>query len=167
MIACYSSTDKILNHGGLALISPQYFDFAIALTAACDKEINEEKIHERGNKSLQIAKTNIMGDTDIREKFDNCSCLDEDEMTDVKKHHINSLYKTLLKKTVHSQFSFETGQVVKSTMGHFAKGSSKATHRDMLKHLSIAKMKTDGEISQVQVEEKKLKDSICKDVDFS
>ena len=108
-----------------------------------------------------------MGDTDIREKFDSCSCLDEDEMTDVKKHHINSVYKTLLKKTVHSRFSFETGQVVKSTMGHFAKGSSKATHRDTLKHLSIAKLKTDGEISQVQVEEKKLKDSICKDVDFS
>uniref|UniRef100_A0A7S3V714 Uncharacterized protein n=1 Tax=Chaetoceros debilis TaxID=122233 RepID=A0A7S3V714_9STRA len=152
MIACYSSTDKILNHGGLALISPQYFDFAIALTAACDEELNEEKTHERGNKSLQIAKNNIMGDTDIRKKFDNCSCLDEDEMINVKKYHINSVYKTLLKKTVHSRFSFETGQVVKSTMGYFAKGSSKATHRDKLKHLSIAKMKTDGEISQVQVE---------------
>ena len=97
-MACYSNTDKVLNHGGLALISPQFFDFAIALSAACDKEINEEKIHERGNKCFEIAKAKIMGDKDIREKFDTCSCLDKDEMTVVKKLHINAVYDSLLKK---------------------------------------------------------------------
>ena len=107
-----------------------------------------------------------MGDKDIRETFDTCSCLDEDEMTDVKKLHIKAVYDSLLKKTVHSRFGFETGRVVKSTMGHFAKGSSKVTHREALKHLSTSKMKADGELSQIQVDERKLIESICKDVDF-
>ena len=53
----------------------------------------------------------------------------------------------------------EMDKVVKSTMGHFAKGSSNGTHRETLKHLSTAKMKANGQSSKVEVEVRKLKES--------
>jgi len=38
MLNCYSRRMQMINHGGLALISPKYFEFAKCLTAACDVE---------------------------------------------------------------------------------------------------------------------------------
>ena len=161
MLGCYSKTDKIVNHGGLALISLQYYDFAIILNAECDKEFNEDKIHERGNASLEVGKTNIMTNKKIRNIFDSSHILTEDSdiMYEKRKEHINKVYKTLLKKTIHARYSFEMDKVAKSTMGHFAKGSSNGTHRETLKHLSTAKMKANGQSSKVEVKVRKLKES--------
>mmetsp|Transcript_388 Transcript_388/g.556 ORF Transcript_388/g.556 Transcript_388/m.556 type:complete len:87 (+) Transcript_388:642-902(+) len=62
---CYADTDKLLNHGGLNLIAPKCFDFAVNLTEECNKEMNETLIYERHKNSYVIARKNILSNNHL------------------------------------------------------------------------------------------------------
>ena len=52
---CYSHNDAMLNRGGLTLVSPLYFQFALELVEVSDEEISEQKICERKGNSYILA----------------------------------------------------------------------------------------------------------------
>ena len=82
---CYAETDKMLNHGGLTLISPPFFQFATQLIHLCDVEISYETISERGNKSYNLASKNILGNKELKQTF-KTFCIGMGAGSHLKKH---------------------------------------------------------------------------------
>ena len=141
---CYSSTNKMLNRGGMALISPAYFKFAEELTMACDSFISDEMIVRRGNNTLREANDSILSDACLKKKWDESH--DETSKMLLGTDHRDEIYREIVHKTINSRFSFEVSKVRATKFGHYAKSASTETHRADLKHdFAKNKMKVDGE----------------------
>ena len=146
---------QMYNRGGLALISPQYFNFAKNLTAACDAEFSERTICQRGNDCLKVGSDNIRNNQGLKDQFDLCHDKDEVFFRSMKAH-VEKIYEMIVAKTIHSRFSFEIGKVRENKFGHYAKESCTDSHRANLKHAyANVQMKTDGEAARAKI--KKIK----------
>mmetsp|Transcript_11829 Transcript_11829/g.13169 ORF Transcript_11829/g.13169 Transcript_11829/m.13169 type:complete len:180 (+) Transcript_11829:387-926(+) len=156
MLNCYSRRMQMINHGGLALISPKYFEFAKYLTTACDVELSEGIICKRGNNSLKLGVKMIQNNQSLREQFDLCHDGDKillSSSTLKQQEHVNKIYEMMVAKTVHSRFSFEIGKVRENKFGHYAKGSCTDSLRANLKHsFANIKMKKDGEALRAKIQ---------------
>ena len=155
MLNCYSRTMQMYNNGGLALISPQYFEFAKSLTAACDIEFSEGGICRRGNDCLRVGKEKIRNNQSVRNQFDLCHDKD-DLVVRTLKAHVEKIYEMMVAKTIHSRFSCEIGKVRENKFGHYAKESCTDSHRANLKHAyANGQMKTDGEAVRAKIKKVK------------
>ena len=149
---CYSCNDVMLNRGGLTLVSPHYFQFALELVEVLDEEISEQKIRERKGNSYILATKNInLQRSELQTKFENCAktsltCSEYVVKVDrISQAERDKIFVDILQKTTRSMFNCTLKTVRENTTGHYAKVSSKDTHREKLKH-DIAKhqMKSDG-----------------------
>lgn len=153
MEKCYAKSHQIYNHGGMALISPKYFKFAVTLTSACDHEISEHMICRRGTKSLLQGRKNILENLKLRQEFDKCHA----DISEGVKIHIEKIYKMLIEKTVHSRYGFESRKVSEKKFGHYARKSCTDAHRTDLKiQFANNKMKVDGAKATAEIIQQKL-----------
>ena len=144
MEECYSSTDKMRNRDGMALISPAYFEFATLLTTTCDTYISNKVIASLGNNTLKEAKDSILSNACLKKKWDNCH--DETSRMLLGHDHRDKLYRQIVQKMINSRFSFEVSKVRATKFGHYAKSASAETHRADVRHdFAKNKMKIDGE----------------------
>ena len=151
---CYADSDKMKNHGGLTLISPQYFKFAEKLIQLCDQEISYDTISKRKHDSYKVASNNIFSDNGLRKVFEKC-CKEKEMCSDLQKHMKNiskglmkKIYSGLLNKSLRSTFNAQMKKVRENNTGHYASSSCKEAHRETLKHdIGKHKMKKDGERS--------------------
>ena len=55
-LSCYAESHKMINHGGLALMSPKYFKFTSLLMTLCHQEMTECLIQKRTSSRFEIAR---------------------------------------------------------------------------------------------------------------
>ena len=156
----YANTDKMLNHGGMALISKEYYPFAQYLTALCDTYLSEQIICLRGNNCLQIGSEEILASEELKKLWNQCHDKESKEMLGFSECK-EKIFRMIVKKTIHSRFSFEIGKVRAKKFSHYAKSSCKETHRADLKHdFAKNKMKADGQKVEREIKKRKEDSSI-------
>ena len=130
---CYTNADKMVNHGGMALISKQYFPFVKYLTVLCDTFISEEIVCHRGNDCLKSGTEEILTSVELKKLRNQCH---EEEFKVMMGfgEHTYKIFLKFVKKTINSRFSFEISKVRAKKFGHYAKSSCTETHRADLKH---------------------------------
>jgi len=159
METCYSNIDKMNNHGGLSLVSPHYFDFAIFLVSSIRLEVTEEKILERKNKSYVMAVNIILEKKRalLRSKFD--KCLREDmakKYSSIEQQTRDAIFEDIIKKTVRSIFNCVMKTVIENKTGRYAEGSTKDSHRSSIRHkYANTQMKTDGKRADEAIKKEK------------
>ena len=117
------------NHGGLTLISPQYYNFAKNLIQLCDKEMLEGVIYKRKSNSFKDAESNILDSKDLRTTFDNF-LNDQGIPTDIKMRiqklnssDIDSVNNEILNKTIRSMFNATMKKIKEKKTSYYAKNS--------------------------------------------
>ena len=139
------------NHGGKALISPQFMDFAILLNGLCDEQLAEEKLAERGKAYLREGICNVMKDEKLREAFMKCA----GKLTATMKKQIDKIFKIVVQKTCRARCSFELYTYRQHNVGHSVKESVIEAHRKDLKKYAKPQMKNVGEKIDKDIKKRK------------
>ena len=137
----YSCDDLMLNCRGLTLVAPHCCKFALELIEALDEDTSEQKIRKRKVNSCILVTKNInLRKLDLQTKFENCtkpSLTYSDyavKVDRISQAENDKIFVDILQKTMRSMFNCVLKNVRENTTGHYAKFSSKDTHREKLKH---------------------------------
>ena len=155
-LSYYANSHKMINHGGLTLITPQHIKFASLLMNLCHQETSKDQICKRAGNSFNAARKDLFGNKDLRESFDNAHC--HQDFTPSMQKEINKICSLILIKTLCAKFGSELKKVREYSVGHCTKGSSKESLRSDLFHNNKRKMKKDGaKLKKESKRQKKIK----------
>ena len=152
-LSYYADSNKMLNHGGLTLISPKYFEFATLLMSLCHREMREKTIYARAGTGFKLAKDALFRNEKLKEAFDRAHL--DNAFSPLMKEEVDRIYQMLLVKTLRAKFGAAMKSVRENKVGYFAKKSNQETLRGDLKHQNKKKMKEEG--SKLMEEAKKRK----------
>ena len=106
----------MLKHGGLALASPKYFNFASLLMTLCHQEMTECLMQKRASSSFELARKVLFENKELRETFE--SVHRDQKFTQPMKKEIYKIYSLLLIKTLRAKFSLALKKVREHFVGH-------------------------------------------------
>ena len=109
LITCYDPNMAIFNHGGLALVRKEYFEWAKNLMTVVRNNYTEESINRDPLGSFQAGKDAILGNKKLHDDFV-LLCLKHSK-TKVDNTVLSTVYNEFVSKAIHARFGTVFGKL--------------------------------------------------------
>ena len=126
---CHDENCRLLNNGGLFLVSRKYFPFGEALVRVVNSAMTQESIVEDGDSFMDLARKRIKKEENrLKKLFFECS-VSFDELEEQQK---NKMFEELVTKTSNAKFDEEINTYKeRNTRRHGKHHEGQAFRQDM------------------------------------
>lgn len=127
----YDPSTRILNKGGITLVSKDFFPFGYMLLRSIRNSFTKEDLKQHGNQSIKKAFSKIEAEKGLRKVFDSCDAAGGFTVDQASK---DSIFRELIRKTFHARINEVMKRFRESNFGrHSSKGDAGTSFRGYLR----------------------------------
>ena len=127
----YDASTRILNDGGLTLVSKIYFPFGYKLLRCIRESFSENDLKKNGNNTVKVAYAKLTSDESLWSSFASCDSASNCELDDESKR---TIFDELVRKSFHARINEVLKKYKDANFGrHSKKGDTGSTFRGFLR----------------------------------